>query len=151
MSHKLHPSGSVAACADAMRPFVCSRTDSGLHAEWVNVAGELDVATVPQLVQTLREVQIEARLIVLDLRELTFIDASGVQAIVSASIRAREAGCRLILLRGSANVDRVFSLSGYASEVEIGDLDPAVPPYSPHQRSLVSSSLLRTREARRAS
>ena len=40
----------------------------------------------------------QARLVVLDLRELTFIDSSGVHAIVSAGIRARKGGRRLVLV-----------------------------------------------------
>ena len=151
MSQTQAPQGSVAACADALRPFVCTRTEGGLDAAWVHVAGELDMATAPQLAQTLREAQMQARLVVLDLRELAFMDGSGVQAVADASIRARKAGRRLILLRGRVDVDRLFTLSGYAGDVEIGDLDPAEPPFSPRQRLLVSSSLLRTGERGRAS
>ena len=42
----------------------------------------------------------QAQLVVLDLRELAFMDSSGVHAIVNASIRARQVGRRLVLLRG---------------------------------------------------
>ena len=74
------------------------------------------------------------------------MDAAGVHAIVEASIRARQADRRLLLLRGPANVDRVFSLTGSTDAVEIGDLEPLEPVVRELQRSLVSSSLLRTGE-----
>ena len=93
----------------------------------MRVVGELDIATTPQLERTLREAQLEARLVVLDLRELLFIDSSGVHAIVNAGIRARQAARRLLVLRGPPNVDRVFTLAGRRDDVEIHDLDPVEP------------------------
>ena len=126
--------------------FVCSCTDGGLDAAWVHVAGELDIATAPQLERTLRETQQQARLVLLDLRELTFMDSAGVHTIVNASIDARRLGRRVVLLRGPPNVDRMFALTGSSDAVEIGDLDhfPVEPPGPALQRSIVSSSLLRT-------
>jgi anti-sigma B factor antagonist len=113
---------SIAFRAATLRPFVCSSTGGGLDAAWVHVAGALDLATSPQLGRTLDESS--ARLVVLDLRELGFMDSSGVHTIVDASARARRDGRRLILLRGTPNVDRVFALTGSSDEVEIGDIEP---------------------------
>jgi anti-sigma B factor antagonist len=140
----------IAGPAHARPPaFACSCTNGGLDAAWVHVAGELDIATTPCLVRTLRETQLRARLVVLDLGELEFMDSSGVHAIVNASIRARRVGRRLILLRGRPSVDRVFTLTGSSDEVEIGDVDLVEPPVQTLQRSLVSLSLLRTGAAAR--
>jgi anti-anti-sigma factor len=120
------PSDSIAGRADALRPaLVCSWTDGGRDAAWVHLAGALDVASVPQLEQTLGEPQLQARLVVLDLRELEFIDSSGVQAILNESSRARHAGRRLVLLRGPPTVDRMFTLSGRSDQLDIGELAPA--------------------------
>ena len=135
---------SVAGRSDVTGPFECSRTDGGLDAAWVHVAGDLDLATTPRLVRTLRESQAQARLVVLDLRELAFMDTSGVHAIVNASIGAREIGGQLLILRGPPNVDRLFSLTATSDAVKIGDLASAGPPVQALQRSLVSSSLLKT-------
>jgi anti-sigma B factor antagonist len=118
----------VTGSTDALPPgFVCSWTEDGLDAAWVRVAGELDLATVPQLERSLGEPQLQARLVVLDLRELAFMDSAGVHAIVNASIRARHVGGRLVLLRGPANVDRVFRLAGSSDDLEIRE-DPAELP-----------------------
>ena len=65
---------------DGRLGFVCSTSEAGLEAAWVHVAGALDIATAPQLEQALAGAQTRARLVVLDLRELTFMDAAGVQA-----------------------------------------------------------------------
>jgi len=114
------------------RAFVCSWTDGGLEAAWVHVSGELDLATAPQLERTMREPQLQARLVVLDLRELEFIDSSGVHAIMNAGSRARQAGRRLVLLRGPPRIDRVFTLTGCSDELEIGDLEPGEPLVQNH-------------------
>lgn len=103
--------------------FVCSWTDGGPEAAWVHVAGELEIATAPQLDRTLRSTELQARLVVLDLRALTFIDWCGVHTIVDASNRAQRAGRRLVLLRAPPNVDRVLRLTGASDDLEIGDVD----------------------------
>jgi anti-sigma B factor antagonist len=119
---------SIARRAEASGPdFVCSWSDGGLDAAWVHLGGELDVATVPQLEYTLGDAQLQARLLVLDLRELAFIDGAGVRAIVNASIRARQLGRRLVLLRGNPNVNRMFALTGSSDDLEVGDVDVGDP------------------------
>jgi anti-sigma B factor antagonist len=102
--------------------FECSSTDGSVGAAWVHVAGELDIAAAPQLSRALRESQVRSRLVVLDLRELSFMDSSGVHAIVDASICAREAGRRLVVLRGPPNVDRMFVLTGTSEVVKTGEV-----------------------------
>lgn len=108
--------------------FICSPADVGVGAAWVHVAGELDVATTPQLDRTLREAELQTRLVVLDLRDIPFMDASGVHAVVDASVRAREVGRRLLLPRGPPDVDRMFALTGTVHEVEICAVDRRESP-----------------------
>ena len=127
MPHTLTVPGSSASRDRVPPGFVCSWTDGGQDAAWMHVPGELDIATVPQMQRTLREPHLEARLVVLDLRQLDFIDVSGVHAIVNASIRARRDGRRLVLLRGPPNVDRMFTLTGSSDDIELGDLERHEP------------------------
>jgi anti-sigma B factor antagonist len=130
-----------AARADALPPpFACSCTNGGLGAGRVYVGGELDIATTPQLERALSQSQ--ARLVVLDLRELAFIDSCGIHAVINAGIRARKAGRRLVLVHVPATVDRMLTLTGSSDQVEIGDVDPVAPPIHELQRSLVARSLL---------
>jgi anti-anti-sigma factor len=154
MSLEMAVPSSDAAPADALPPpFSCSYTNGGVDSAWVHVGGELDIATTPQLEWTLDASQ--ARLVVLDLRKLAFIDSCGIHAIVRAGIRARQAGRRLVLVRVPANMDRLLTLTGSSDQVEIGDVDPVAPPVHELQRSLVARSLLmadktpRTREPAR--
>ena len=114
--------------AHALPPaFHCSWADGGPDATWVRLAGELDIASTPQLERVLREPRLQARLVVLDLRELAFIDSCGVHAIVDASIRARQVGHRVLLLRGPPGVDRVFTLTGTSEDVVDGDIRSVEP------------------------
>jgi anti-sigma B factor antagonist len=99
--------------------FTCAWVDVGVDVGWLHLAGELDLAATPELERTLRESRFGRRLVVLDLRELEFMDSAGVHVIIAASRRAREAGGRLVLVRGAPNVDRMFSLTGSLDDVEI--------------------------------
>jgi anti-anti-sigma factor len=129
MHHTQVPLDPLGGRAQLVSPaFVCSASDGDGDAAWIHVGGELDIATAPQLERTLRDPQLQARVVLLDLRQLMFIDSCGVHAIVDASLRARRAGHRLVLLRGAPNVDRMFTLTGSSTSVEIGDADPFEPP-----------------------
>jgi anti-anti-sigma factor len=115
---------SIEDRANALRRpgFACSWSCGGLDAGWVHVAGALDIASAPELERTLLEPELQTHLVVLDLRDLVFMDSSGAHAIVDASIRARNAGNRLVLVHGSAHVDRVFTLTGSYDKVEVGGI-----------------------------
>jgi anti-anti-sigma factor len=133
------------AGANARPPvFACTVTHGGLDAAWVYVAGELDMATAAELEQALNASHQLAHLTVLDLREVVFMDSAGVHAIVAASLRARQDGRRLVLVRGRPHIYRLFTLTGSTGDVDIADPEPVHPPVDALQRSLVSQSLLRT-------
>ena len=130
----LHPD-SVAEFTQAVPLlFECTTTDRGVGAGWVHIAGELDMATAPQVEKALRQAERRARLVVLDLRGLTFMDCSGIHVIVDASIGARSGGHRLMLVRGPSQVDRVFALAGVLGVVDIVGLDTAEDAIQAHLR-----------------
>jgi anti-anti-sigma factor len=116
-----------AACLYPMpTSFACSWQAGYRGVAWVQVAGELDLVTSPQFRQTLEKAQRGAvGLVVLDLRELSFIDSSGVHAILDVADDARRKGDRLLIVRGPAQVDRMFTLTKNGKQVSIFDLDPA--------------------------
>jgi anti-sigma B factor antagonist len=88
------------------------------------LAGELDLVNAPALEAELTGVQDDsARTVVLDLRGVTFIDSTGIRALIAADERARDAGGRLIIVRGAAAVDRAFEVTQLDQRLEIVD-DP---------------------------
>jgi anti-sigma B factor antagonist len=110
-------------------PFACSWTTVGdADAAWMHLAGELDIATTPRLEFTLSEAHAQSRLVVLDLRELEFMDAAGTVAIVRATHRARRIGRQLRLVRTSPVIERVFALTGTAGDVVDGHVGAAEAP-----------------------
>jgi anti-anti-sigma factor len=118
---------SIVGRADALPPaFHCSWANGDPDAAWVHLGGELDIATTPQLARALHALR--ARLVVLDLRELAFMDSCGVHAIVDASVRVRDLGRRILLLAGPPAVDRVFTLTESSDDVVYGDIHPVEPP-----------------------
>jgi anti-sigma B factor antagonist len=86
------------------------------------------LAVVPRLTEALRDAQHEARLVVLDLRELTFLDTAGVHAIVDAGFDARCDGRRLFLVGAPARVQRVFGLTATSHQVNVFDGSPGELP-----------------------
>jgi anti-anti-sigma factor len=91
--------------------FECSLSCGDEDVVCVHAAGELDIASAPQLELTLRQAVLGSRLVVLDLRDLSFMDSCGVHVIDDASDRARHLGRRLVVLRGPAHVTRILALT----------------------------------------
>ncbi|MGI8730791.1 MAG: STAS domain-containing protein [Solirubrobacteraceae bacterium] len=85
-----------------------SRRDGDAHV--VQLIGELDLDGAPRLEEELHEAESgDAASIVIDLRELQFIDSTGIRLLVMASERCGHE--RLTLLRGPAQVHRVFEMT----------------------------------------
>ncbi len=93
--------------------------------------GELDIATTPELEQALTDATAAAvEEIVLDLRELTFMDSTGLRALAQANSRADERGVALSIIRGPRQIERVLEISGLGALLPLIDApaDPAPPP-----------------------
>ncbi len=86
----------------------------GREAEAVVIAldGELDLPVVPlvrdALARALRE---PGERLIIDLSGLTFIDSSGLYALLQADKRCRDAGRVLTIWPGPPNVQKVFELT----------------------------------------
>jgi anti-sigma B factor antagonist len=77
----------------------------------VVVSGELDLATVPRLSDTVAE-HCDASLLVLDLNAVTFMDSTGVRVLIEAdrACAGSGSGSRLVVLAGDGPVRRVLDL-----------------------------------------
>jgi anti-sigma B factor antagonist len=78
----------------------------------VLVAGELDLATVGEVRDQIAAL-LDAgwRDVLIDLRELTFMDTSGVHALLDADQRARAEGVRLAVVVGSGPVRELLRIT----------------------------------------
>lgn len=86
----------------------------------VTLRGELDAFTVPDVRAVL--VATDEGDVVLDLREVTFIDSSGLAMIVEARQRLDGEQRRLVIGPRSDVVQRLLELSGVAGRL---DVDPS--------------------------
>jgi anti-sigma B factor antagonist len=78
----------------------------------VVVYGELDLAAAPTLRSALRPLRRDARSTILDLREVTFMDSSGLRVLLQAG-RHRTTGWGVsLLLPPGGPVRRLIDLSG---------------------------------------
>jgi anti-sigma B factor antagonist len=86
----------------------------------VGVAGEIDVATAPEVERALAEAGAEKR-VVLDLSECQFIDSSGLRTLLGARSAAVSAGGSLVLVVADPGLLRVFEVVGLGDILEIHD------------------------------
>jgi anti-anti-sigma factor len=82
--------------------------------------GELDLAHAYTFDEELRQLEADRpTCVVLDLRELTFLDSCGLSRLLAARRRARRMGHRLLLVRGPAAIQRLFAISAIDESFEM--------------------------------
>ena len=78
----------------------------------VTVAGEVDIATVPQLRERLAAPAASGWPLIVDLDPVTFIDAAGLGALAGAANRAAACGGSLHAVCARHHVRRLFAITG---------------------------------------
>lgn len=82
----------------------------------LRVAGEVDIQTSPILQEHLERVLSQGRRsIVVDLRDVTFLDSTGLSVLVAGLKRCQEAGGDMRIERPQPNVLRVLEITGLAN------------------------------------
>lgn len=99
---------------------VVARLDRAGDAATVTLHGEVDVLTVDHVRRALTEALAgRPRSITVDLADLSFIDSTGLGALVFGFQRSRDAGVAYRLARPSDGVRQVLVLSGLLEVVEL--------------------------------
>jgi len=87
----------------------------------IALCGELDLTTSAEVDRELRRVeQTSTDAVAIDLRELTFIDSTGIRLTLQAQRRCARNGKPLMIVRGTTQVQRLFDICG------VGDTMPFV-------------------------
>ena len=96
-----------------------SRVETAIH-------GELDLATAPQLDAEFQRIGAlpGIELVIADLRNLAFLDSTGLEAIMKLDARLRSAGVEFAVVRGPRAVERLFDVMQLHTKLRIVD-DPA--------------------------
>ena len=88
----------------------------------LRLTGELDMAGIERFERLLTGSG--PATFVLDMRGLTFIDSSGLRALIMADERVRADGGRIIVVRGPDRVNDVLEVTGVAKRLELVDEPP---------------------------
>ena len=88
----------------------------------IHLAGELDTAVNSRLKEALAEAQeTNPQQIRVDVKELVFIDSTGIQTLVGAKQNADALGCDLVVAGPTGDVKRIFDLVALDKLVTIVD------------------------------
>ncbi|HWH95323.1 MAG TPA: STAS domain-containing protein [Baekduia sp.] len=102
-----------------MHGFELTVQHMGTGAVSIRLRGALDLAYAYRFDDELRRAERDAAsCLVLDLRGLDFVDSAGISRILAARRRARRAGRRLVLVRGSKPVQRFLQLAALTEHFE---------------------------------
>lgn len=92
------------------------------RASVISVSGELDLASGGELEEALaRAAHSDVEQVIIDLRQLEFMDSSGLNILIKAHQRAEAAGQRFGLVKGAEQVQRLLSLTGVADRMTLVD------------------------------
>jgi anti-anti-sigma factor len=84
----------------------------------LSVLGEVDIATAWELERALNHaLEGPATRLVLDLRGVRFMDASGAALLLRQELHARAVERQLLVVRGQPPVQRLFELTGLADKL----------------------------------
>jgi anti-sigma B factor antagonist len=93
---------------------------TGWHC--LSVTGEIDLATVPDLENAIESVfSTNSHPLVIDLRDSSFMDSTGLKALVMANRRFDENGRGFAIAVSGGPVSRLIDLSGVESSIKIVD------------------------------
>ncbi len=91
----------------------------------LRLSGEFDLAGVESFEGKLRGDESDgAMTLVVDLRGVTFMDSSGLRAILTAEHLASSEGWRFLVVRGSEAVERVMAMTDVDRRLELIDEFP---------------------------
>lgn len=91
-------------------------------ARILTVSGELDLRTSPELEDRLGQAfDAGAELVILDLRQIEFMDSTGLRVLLGAHQRAHQSGRRFALVKGADQVERVLTLTGVRDLLTVVD------------------------------
>jgi anti-sigma B factor antagonist len=96
-----------------VQPFCLEPITAGADCAVLRIGGEVDVYTAPQLRESIIDLLSNgARHIIADLREVDFLDSTGLGALVGSLKRLREQDGSLKLVTDADRILRIFRLTG---------------------------------------
>jgi anti-anti-sigma factor len=84
-------------------------------------AGEIDIATAPLVREALEDAGREASVVVMDFRQVDFMDTSGLQLLIQERRHAEESGRGFAVVRGPSRVQRLLDIAGLTPMLTLVD------------------------------
>jgi anti-anti-sigma factor len=86
--------------------------------------GEVDMTTGDRLEEALLRAEADGPdTVTLDLSQVEFFDSTGLQILLDADVRAREAGRRLVVVPGEGEAARVLALAEVVDRLDVAALE----------------------------
>ena len=82
----------------------------------VSARGDIDLSTLAKVTAALDGARSGVHTLILDLREVGFMDTSGLRLVIEEQRRAAQGGYRFAVVRGPSRVQRLFEIAGLAGE-----------------------------------
>ncbi len=82
----------------------------------VAARGDIDLSSLSRAAAALDGARVGASSLVLDLREVGFMDTSGLRLVIEEQRRAAACGYHFAVVRGSSRVQRLFEIAGLARD-----------------------------------
>ncbi len=88
--------------------------------------GEVDLVTAPELEDTVAALCLGgAQELMLDMRQVVFMDSSGLRTVLASMDMCRLHGCELMLIPGTA-CRRLFEITGVIDDLPLSETDELV-------------------------
>ncbi|HEY2631765.1 MAG TPA: STAS domain-containing protein [Solirubrobacteraceae bacterium] len=124
-------------------PYLTIEVTSGPKSQTIVLTGEADLLGAPKIEAALKDICAEeSELVVIDLRSLTFIDSSGLHALMTGHAQCVAQGKELKVIPGPAPVQRLFEIAGMDEILpftDAADLDIQAPHQAATPRTPRSS------------
>ncbi|MFI7599397.1 STAS domain-containing protein [Actinoplanes sp. NPDC049681] len=91
----------------------------------ISLRGDIDYANSASITQAIRDAMVQGRpkLVLVDVAEVTFLDSSGLGALVAALRAATDCGASFRVERPNANVYGQFEIAGLVELFGVDDAD----------------------------
>jgi anti-anti-sigma factor len=125
-------------------PFRCE-VEPDRAAVRVRPVGELDLATVPLVEAELAELwSVGFMRIVLDLREVRFLDSTGIRLLLNWHARSSANGLVFAVISGPPKVQRVLELAGIADRLTYYSPNGRGSPLEPAREQVTTAGTSRS-------
>jgi anti-sigma B factor antagonist len=105
-----------------------TRTDVVDGSAVVSVTGDVDLMSAPHLREAMEEALGRSPHLIVDVAEMTFIDSSGLSALVHAHRQAADAGGSMTVRRPSPTLKRLLSITHLETVLVVDDAETGPSP-----------------------